>query len=174
VNDPLVLSSAPLANGNYNFFNANGQLTSKGFETNLKISVDDLSLYIGYTYIDAKREFDNANLFNPLTARHRINANVMYEIENKLRVAYELFYIGQQYLSTGELTRDYWVMGISVQRNFNKLVCLLTRRIFWIHGSQGLSPYIPEASRTPSLETFILQPMDLFSMADLSYPSECV
>jgi iron complex outermembrane receptor protein len=93
VNDPLVLSSTPLANGNYYFYNANGQLTSKGFETNLKISVDDLSLYVGYTYIDAKREFDNTSLFNPLTAKHRINTNVMYEIENKLRVAYELFYI---------------------------------------------------------------------------------
>jgi iron complex outermembrane receptor protein len=130
VNDPLVLSSTPLANGNYYFYNANGQLTSKGFETNLKISVDDLSLYVGYTYIDAKREFDNTSLFNPLTAKHRINTNVMYEIENKLRVAYELFYIGQQYLSTGELTRDYWVMGISVQRNFNKISLFINAENF--------------------------------------------
>jgi len=120
VNNPLVLSGTPLANGNYNFYNADGQLVSRGFETNLKVSIDDLSLYIGYTYIDAKRDFDNTSSFNPLTAKHRINTNIMYEIENKLRVAYELFYIGQQYLSTGELTADYWVMGISIQRNFNK------------------------------------------------------
>lgn len=75
VNNPLVLSNIPLANGNYFFYNADGQLVSKGFETNLKISIDDLSLYVGYTFIDAKREFSNTNLFNPLTARHRINAN---------------------------------------------------------------------------------------------------
>ena len=119
VNDPLVLSGTPLTNGNFAFYNANGQLTSRGFETNLKISVDDLSLYLGYTYIDAKREFDNVNLFNPLTAKQRINANIMYEIDGKLRVAYELFYVGRQYLSGGELTRDYWVMGISVERKFD-------------------------------------------------------
>lgn len=119
VNNPLVLRGAPLTNGNYEFYNANGQLTSQGFETNLKISVDDLSLYLGYTYINAKREFDNTNLFNPLTAKQRINANIMYEIEGKLRVAYELFYVGSQYLSSGELTRDYWIMGISVERKFD-------------------------------------------------------
>jgi len=29
------------------FYNANGQLASKGFETNLKVSADNLSLYVG-------------------------------------------------------------------------------------------------------------------------------
>ncbi len=118
LNDPLVLSATPLANGNYAFYNASGQLTSKGFETNVKLSVEDLSVYVGYTYIDANREFSNVNSFNPLTAKHRINANVMYELEGKLRIAYEAFYVGRQYLSDGELTRDYWVMGLSVERKF--------------------------------------------------------
>ena len=116
--DPLILNSTPIANGNYSFYNANGKLTSKGFETNVKLSVEDLSIYVGYTYIDADRNFDNANTFNPLTAKHRINTNIMYEVEGKLRLAYEAFYVGQQYLSSGELTRDYWVMGFSAERKF--------------------------------------------------------
>jgi iron complex outermembrane receptor protein len=42
----------------------------------------------------------------------------MYEIENKWRVAYELFYTGSQGLSSGELTRSYWIMGFSVERKW--------------------------------------------------------
>lgn len=116
--DPLILNSAAGSNGNYSFYNANGKLTSKGFETNVKLSVEDLTVYVGYTYIDADRNFDNVSSFNPLTAKHRINTNIMYEIEGKLRLAYEAFYVGQQYLSSGELTRDYWIMGLSIERKF--------------------------------------------------------
>ncbi len=75
----MVLGTTPLANGNYEFNNTNGKLTSKGFETNMKVSFDDLSLYLGYTYIIAKREYNASTIFNPLTAKHRINANLLYE-----------------------------------------------------------------------------------------------
>jgi len=161
VNDPLILSSTPLANGNYYFYNANGQLMSKGFETNLRISVDDLSLFVGYTFIDAKREFDNTSLFNPLTAQHRINTNVMYEIENKLRVAYELFYIGQQYLSTGERTKDYWVMGISVQRNFNKISLFLNAENFLDSRQSRFEPLYTGSIQNPQFRE-IYSPTDGF------------
>lgn len=130
LNDPLILNTTPLPNGDYSFYNANGQLTSKGFETNVKLSVEDLSVYIGYTYIDADRNFNGASSFNPLTAKHRINTNVMYEIEGKVRIAYEAFYVGRQYLSDGELTRDYWVMGLSVERKFEHFSLFLNGENF--------------------------------------------
>ena len=100
------------------FENANGTIETQGFETNAKIKYGDFSCFIGYTFIDAKRKFKDTTFINPLTAKHRINANVMYEWEEKLRIAYEVFYIGEQYLTTGEKTRDYWVMGISAERKF--------------------------------------------------------
>jgi hypothetical protein len=43
--------------------------------------------------------------FNPLTAKHHINANLLYEYEERLRIKFEAYYIGRQYLSTRELTR---------------------------------------------------------------------
>ncbi len=114
----LVLGSFPQVNGNYEFNNANGNLISKGFETNVKLSVEDLSIYLGYTYIQATRDYNSTNTFNPLTAKHRLNAFLLYEYEDKLKLAFEAFYIGQQYLSTGELTRDYWIVGISCEKKF--------------------------------------------------------
>lgn len=118
LNDPLILSSAPSANGNYAFQNAKGYLDSKGFETNVKLKYEDFSLYVGHTFIDAIRHYDTVQNINPLTAKHRLYVTLMYEIEKKLRVGYEIFYTGQQSLSTGETRPGYWIMGISAEWKF--------------------------------------------------------
>ncbi len=117
LNQPLILSDDILPNGNYQFLNANGYLDSKGFETNLKLRYEDFGLYIGYTYTDAQRNYATKSI-NPLTAKHRIYTTLLYEIEDKWRVGYELFYTGKQYLSNEESRPDYWVMGASAERQF--------------------------------------------------------
>ena len=117
LNRPLILSDVILPNGNYPFINANGYLESKGFETNLKLKYDDFALYLGYTYTDAQRKYDQTSI-NPLTAKHRIYTTLMYEIEKKWRISYELFYTGKQYLSDGSSTPDYWIMGFSTERQY--------------------------------------------------------
>ena len=123
IKNPLVLNPLAASN-NFAFENANGNIKSKGFETNIKLRVKDISAYIGYTFIDATRNFNNVSTANPLTAKHRINANLMYELNEKLRIAYEVFYVGQQYLTNGEKVRDYWVMGISGEYKVNKHLSL--------------------------------------------------
>ena len=117
IKNPLVLNPVQFST-DYSFENANGNIETKGFETNLKLRFKDISCYIGYTYIDAIRNFDNNSTVNPLTAKHRINANLMYEWEEKLRIAYEVFYVGNQYLTNNEKVRDYWVMGVSGEYKF--------------------------------------------------------
>jgi iron complex outermembrane receptor protein len=117
IKNPLVLNPVPFST-NFAFENANGNIETKGFETNLKLRFEDISCYIGYTFIDAKRNFNNNSTVNPLTAKHRINANLMYEWEEKLRIAYEVFYVGSQYLTTNEKVSDYWVMGVSGEYKF--------------------------------------------------------
>lgn len=118
INNPIILNQ--LSGTNFTFKNANGNLDSKGFETNVKLRFEDISLYLGYTFIDANRNFNNTKIENPLTSKHRLNANIMYDWEEKLRLAYEVFYVGQQSLSSGENVRDYWVMGISGEYKLNK------------------------------------------------------
>lgn len=129
IKNPLVLNPVQFST-NYSFENANGNIETKGFETNVKLRFEDISCYIGYTYIDAIRNFDNNTTVNPLTAKHRINANVMYEWEEKLRIAYEVFYVGNQYLTTNEKVRDYWVMGVSTEYRFKYISLFLNLENF--------------------------------------------
>ena len=120
INNPIILNQ--ISSTNYMFSNANGNLNTKGFETNIKIRFKDISAYIGYTYTDANRNFNNISTVNPLTAKSRLNANIMYEWEEKLRIAYEVFYVGQQYLTNNEKVKDYWVMGISGEYKLKKFI----------------------------------------------------
>ena len=117
INNPLILNKVSNTN-NFAFSNANGNFESKGFETNVKLRVEDISFYLGYTYIDASRNFNNTSIVNPLTAKYRFNANIMWEFGEKFRLAYEAFYVGQQYLTNTEKVRDYLVMGISGEYKF--------------------------------------------------------
>jgi iron complex outermembrane receptor protein len=118
---PLVLNSALLARDTLLYENANGSLSSRGMETNIKFHQDDFSVYIGYTFIDAQRNYNNIPFENPLTARHRLYFTPMYEVENKIRIGYELFYVSPQVLTNGDKVRDYWLMGVSAEKYFKHL-----------------------------------------------------
>ena len=117
IKDPLVLQAIPSSN-NFAFTNAAGNIDTKGFETSLKFKVDDISLFVGYTFTDVKRNFNNSSTSNPLSAKHHLNVDLMYELNEKLRIGYELYYVGQQYLSTNQKVRDYWVTGLSSEYKF--------------------------------------------------------
>ena len=45
----------------------------------------------------------------------------MYEVEEKWRIGYEVYYTGEQLLSDNSKTRDYWMMGFMVMREFERL-----------------------------------------------------
>ena len=91
---------------------------AKGFETTIKLRFEDISFFIGYSYTDVNRNFNNVYSVNPLTAKHHLNVDIMYELNEKLRIGYELFYVGQQYLNNNEKVRDYWVTGVSSEYKF--------------------------------------------------------
>lgn len=112
---PLVFNGDSLLNAVYYFENANGHTDAIGTESNIKIEFKNFKLFWGYTFVDAKNKFSGGNKEVPLTARHRINAVFMYEVEEKLRLGLETFYFSQQTLTNGVTTPDYWIAGFSAQ-----------------------------------------------------------
>jgi iron complex outermembrane receptor protein len=114
VNNPLILT--PLANDTFQFLNVDGNLNTKGTETNLKFSYEDFKLFIGYTYTDAKVEDNGNKSRNPLTAKHRLNNVLMYEVEDKWKVGLEAYYYSPQQLTDGSISRDYWIFGVMIEK----------------------------------------------------------
>jgi outer membrane receptor for ferrienterochelin and colicins len=118
LDNPLILTS--LANGTYQFVNISGHIDTKGTETNIKLGYEDFKLFLGYTFTDAIIRQGTSEVQNPLTAKHRINTILMYEVEDKWKVGLEAYYFSPQRLSDGTTGRDYWILGAMVEKLWEK------------------------------------------------------
>jgi len=117
--DALVLQSTPQNNG-YFYENADGDILSSGFETNVKFNYLNFSLYVNYAFIHTQLKYDNLNHQKPLTPKNNIGILLMYEEEDKWTVGYELYFTGNQYDEQFDLKPDYWVMGFMALRKVGK------------------------------------------------------
>lgn len=114
LDNPLLLEN-PSTNL-YQFVNSPGYIHTKGTETNIKIGYDDLKLFLGYTYTDARLNQYRTNTESPLTPKHRINSVLMYEIEDKWKVGLEAYYFSPQKLNDGTMGKDYVICGLMAEK----------------------------------------------------------
>lgn len=143
LNDPLVLSSQPAVGGAYSFYSAAGFLDSKGFETNLKLTYGELAFYVGYTYTDAQTQYAGVVRTNPFTAKSRLYSTLMYDLEDKWRIGYELFFVGPQTIRSGAIKPHYWVMGLSVERKWKRFSLFVnTENLFDVRQSRYEPAYL--------------------------------
>jgi len=123
IDNPLILTSLP--DNIYQFVNVDGYLDTKGTETNLKLGYKDFKLFLGYTYTDASIDDNGIKSENPLTAKHRLNNVLMYEVEDKWKAGLEAYYYSPQKLNDGTTGREYWIFGFMVEKlweNFSVFV----------------------------------------------------
>lgn len=114
LSNPLVLKDKSA--NKVSFENADGFLDTRGMETNLRLTYSDLKLFLGYTLTDANTNFSNTRQWLPLTARHRLNNVLMYEIEDKLKLGLEAYYFSKQKLNDGSFGKSYWIMGFMAEK----------------------------------------------------------
>lgn len=114
LNHPLVLTGTP--GGALEFRNADGHIDTRGMETNLRLLVGDFKLFVGYTYTDANTHYNGEESWLPLTARHRLNNVLMYEVEEKWKIGLEGYYFSRQRLSDGARGKPYWITGFMAEK----------------------------------------------------------
>ena len=114
LNKPIVLQ-------NNSFINANGFIDTKGVETNLKFTLDELNLYAGYTYTDTRQHFNGQNYWQPLTPKHLLYLDFAYEDEGNFRTGIEADYTSQQRLSDGTTGRGYIVYSFLFEKIWKHL-----------------------------------------------------
>lgn len=113
INDPLLLEST----GNVNkLINADGYVDTKGWETNIKLAYSDFKLFVGYTFTDAVLHEGTVSRPNPLTAKHRLNNVLMYEVEDKWKIGLEAYYYSKQTLNDGTTGKSYWTCGFMAEK----------------------------------------------------------
>lgn len=117
LNNPLSLT--PMPSGDYEFVNLAGHINTQGAETNVKLEYGDFKLFIGYTFTDTKIHDNGTVNQNLLTARHRLNNVLMYEVDESWKVGLEAYYFSEQKLSDGT-GKPYWICGFMAEKIWEK------------------------------------------------------
>ncbi|MGB8193475.1 MAG: TonB-dependent receptor [Chitinophagaceae bacterium] len=114
LNKPLIMLFN--SSGDLEFRNADGHIDTRGIETNVKLTYHDFKLFIGYTFADVNTHFNDVRSRLPLTARHRLNNVLVYEVEQKLKLGLEAYYFSPQKLNDNSMGRSYWIMGFMAEK----------------------------------------------------------
>jgi len=123
--DALIPQPDSLQKGWLYYLNAPGVVLSRGSETNARLSLSDLSLYLGYTYTDARREYLPGSPVLPLTPKNRLVSTLSYEEEGRWKAGIEGFFTGAQVLDDGGTTPSFWRFDVMVQKSWGHCSLLL-------------------------------------------------
>jgi outer membrane receptor for ferrienterochelin and colicins len=114
VQSPILLTA--LANGDLQYLQPQGNLSTRGMETNVKMTYGDFKLFVGYTLADVQQHTNGSVSTYPLVSRHRLNNVLMYELEDKWKIGAEAYYFSRQALSDGRTGKSYWTMGLMAEK----------------------------------------------------------
>lgn len=97
------------------FATGDGSVRARGSETTARLSLDDVTLFLGYVYLDAEEEKAGRAAQLPLTARHRTYTVLVWEQHGRGRIGLEAYYTGAQPLPDGGTSPGYLVAGVMAQ-----------------------------------------------------------
>ncbi|WP_443936799.1 TonB-dependent receptor [Pedobacter sp. MW01-1-1] len=118
INNPILLTSA--TNGTLLYQQPNGNIETKGMETNIKFTLDNFKLFVGYTFADVKQQIENSSTTYPLVSKHRLNNVLMYEVEDKWKIGLEAYYFSKQQLNDGATGKSYWTTGFMAEKIWDR------------------------------------------------------
>lgn len=125
ISSPIYLSYTLTTPSYYQYYNYSKPLQSLGFETFVAAKQDELELYLGYVYTDAKRKYNDANPNLPLVAKNKIATIIAYEFSEHFRAGIEAAYNGKQYLDDGTVKQDYVFAAAMVRYSFSNISIVL-------------------------------------------------
>lgn len=123
INKPIIGNVN--TDGNLFFANATKCIITKGFDTYIKLKLEDWELYAGCTYTIAERKYLSDSQFIPLTPKFRMAYMLTKEWEGKARFCVEASYNGKQYREDYTQTPDYLFIASMIEYKFNKHIALI-------------------------------------------------
>lgn len=141
--------------------NADGKIRSRSLESNLRLSLSDFKLFLGYVYLDATAEDDGQKSLLVLTPKHKTYSVLVYEKHGLGRIGLEAYYTGPQLLSDGSETEGYLVTGLMAERRFGNARLFLNFENFLDTKQSNYAPVVRGSLSDPEFAE-IWAPMDGF------------
>lgn len=111
ITNPLVLDT-------FKFVNKDKPILTKGFESNLRYNLAEFQIFVGYTFVDARRKYVDMQSFVPLTPQNKITLDIIYEKEDDFSVAFEAYYFSSMFRDFDTKTKAYCTIGLIAQKHF--------------------------------------------------------
>lgn len=123
VDHPVVATEA--GNDSIHIYNATSPLLTYGSDSYIRLTSEELELYIGYTYTRAQRKYDPVNPFIPITPTHRVSFVVLYEFPHDWKIVVEGSVMGKQYREDGTKTSPYFISALMLGKNWRRFSFVL-------------------------------------------------
>ncbi len=120
--------------------NADGYLSSRGTETDVKLTYADLQAYIGYTYTDAENSSAGYQGELYLTPRNRFVTDIAYDLEGFGEAGIELRYTGPQLLHGGSRSPGYWIMDLLLEKSYHDFTFFVAAENFFNYKQANYAP----------------------------------
>ena len=160
IDNPILLNIDPLDNLYYS--STNDYLKSRGFESQVKLTVGKFTWFFGYTYTDAFLQKGDSETSLTLTPQHSIKGDLLFVEENKWRIGWDYDYKSSQLLSTGLQSRSLFTTGIVVERTINNFVIFLNAENFTDTRQTRYEPSLNSGPYDSPQFTDVYAPLDGF------------
>lgn len=97
--------------GETSWVNTSSPLTTKGVDHYLRLMFDETELYLGYTYQDARQNWNVSQPHVPLTPKHRAAGVLAIPLGKHFRTGLESAWTGRQTLEDGSKTVSFWFIA---------------------------------------------------------------
>lgn len=128
IDNPITLNEVDINNLFYE--QTVDSLLSKGYESQIKLSVGNFTWFVGYTYTDAYMENGDDKTPLTLTPKHSIKGDLLYVVEDKWRIGWDYDYKSGQFLNNGFKTEKLFSTGVIVERTIDNFVIFLNAENF--------------------------------------------
>ena len=141
--------------------NLEGDVRTRAHETNAKISLGDVKLFLGYVYLDAETDSEDGPVSLELTPKHKTYTVLVYEKHGLGRIGFEAYRTGEQTLTNGTRTDAFWILGLMAERKFGRARLFLNFENFLDTKQSNYSPIVLGGPQNPRFAD-IWAPMDGF------------
>ena len=103
----------------YRFGNLDGSVRSRGIETNIALIRGPVKLFLGYTYVDARRQEAGQSVQVPMNSPHQASAVLMIEEHGDYRFGLESYYYSPQARNEDSSGEGYTIFGVMVEKTWD-------------------------------------------------------
>lgn len=123
IDDPLTVITN--SNGEHFIRNANYRINSYGTDTYVRLSYNDIELYLGYNHTESLLETKTAYENMPFNPKDKFSTTLAYEIEHKWRMGVEGSWTGNQYIYNNQKVSSFWFFAAMIERKFKNTSIVL-------------------------------------------------